>query len=232
MMGKTFCDRFKLKDVHSLGIKELTLQAGLRVTDFSHDETAMLEGKNLEEISRDKSKYVNSRILFLTRNLKDLLVSCYFQASRRINRFDGGISEFIRDERYGARKILTFYQHWHEGKNTPEEFTWNTYEEMHENTEGVLVNALHLSDFVATQSELEQSIAFARFEELKRLETKGYFQSGILTPANAADPESFKIRKGEVGGYVDYLSPEDVAYIDEMESSFGNPFISKKSVID
>jgi hypothetical protein len=39
------------------------------------------------------------------------------------------------------------------------------------------------------------------------------------------DPESYKTRRGKVGGYVDYLTAEDIAFIDQTVNEFGCPFL-------
>jgi hypothetical protein len=38
----------------------------------------------------------------------------------------------------------------------------------------------------------------------------------ILQPGDARDPESFKVRRGKIGGYIDYLEQEDMAYVAEV----------------
>ena len=40
-------------------------------------------------------------------------------------------------------------------------------------------------------------------------------EENILAPADSQDPESFKVRRGEIGGYVRYLSTADVEYVEE-----------------
>ena len=40
---------------------------------------------------------------------------------------------------------------------------------------------------------------------MKKLEAAGAFDSKILKPGNVTDPESFKVRRGKVGGYREYL---------------------------
>ncbi len=58
-----------------------------------------------------------------------------------------------------------------------------------------------------------------RFEESGVLGAKP-----VMTPGNRFDPESFKTRRGKVGGYREYLSQEDVAFIDDIEERVENPF--------
>ena len=61
--------------------------------------------------------------------------------------------------------------------------------------------------------------------ERQRLETAGVFDSKILRSADVRNPESFKVRRGKVGGYRDYLSPEDQAFaadaLKHLDARFG-----------
>jgi hypothetical protein len=50
---------------------------------------------------------------------------------------------------------------------------------------------------------------------MNKLEAAGAFASKILQPTDVADPESFKVRRGKVGGYTDYLAGDDLAYATE-----------------
>src|SRR5205814_1587416 len=52
-------------------------------------------------------------------------------------------------------------------------------------------------------------LEFSRFENMQKLEAAGAFDSNILHPGDVRDPESFKVRRGKVGGYREYLSAED-----------------------
>ena len=42
-----------------------------------------------------------------------------------------------------------------------------------------------------------------------------------LTPRDKGDPETYKVRRGKIGGYVDYLSPDDVAFCHAMLERYG-----------
>jgi hypothetical protein len=57
------------------------------------------------------------------------------------------------------------------------------------------------------------------------METAGAFASKILQPTDVADPESFKVRRGKVGGFTDYLLGDDLSCATEalakLDSRFG-----------
>jgi hypothetical protein len=50
---------------------------------------------------------------------------------------------------------------------------------------------------------------------MKKMETAGAFASKILQPTDLGDPESFKVRRGKVGGFTDYLTGDDLKYAGE-----------------
>lgn len=232
MMGKLLCDRLGLSDSESLDLRTLTAReagrTGARVTDFTHDQTAMLGGLPASALTPDKAPYAGRNVLFLTRDLRDLMVSCYFQATRRIGRFDGPISAFIRDDRFGVAKVLTFYRHWHAAREVPDRFVPLSYESMVADPSAALRTALGLSDIGADPVEIAAAVAFGRFDGLQARERAGYFRSDILRPGDGSDPESFKIRSGTVGGYRQYLSADDIAHINDVEARLGNPFQAPK----
>jgi hypothetical protein len=52
------------------------------------------------------------------------------------------------------------------------------------------------------------------------------------TPFSAGrpgDPESFKTRRGKIGGYVDYLSAEDIAWLNRRIDAELDPFYGYSS---
>lgn len=63
-------------------------------------------------------------------------------------------------------------------------------------------------------AHIEAAVRFAAFENLQRQEAAGFFRSDNLRPSDAAQPSSFKVRRGKVGGYRDELTAEEVAALD------------------
>jgi hypothetical protein len=198
--------------------------------NYSHDETSHAERISLGDLSRSKDKYRNKKIIFLVRDPRDTVVSGYFQAVKRINVYNGPISEFIRDEKHGIEKILEFHHIWFNNRLIPKDFLSIRYEDMHADCISVLRKIM---DFLQirhiSEDQLKESIQFAEFENMKKLERQGFFSNkygSILSPANINDEESFKVRKGKIGGYVDYLNQDDITYCNKYLSDPGSPFYS------
>ena len=92
--------------------------------------------------------------------------------------------------------------------------------------------AEHFRDLLAVLGEpspdaniFREALEFSRFENMQKLEAAGAFDSNILHPGDVRDPESFKVRRGKVGGYREYLSAEDQQFAEaaltELDRRFG-----------
>ena len=67
-----------------------------------------------------------------------------------------------------------------------------------------------------SDAEIEEAVEFGSFDNLRALETKGFFRQGGLALRNPNDPETFKVRRAKVGGYRDYFTPEQVAELEAL----------------
>ena len=65
-----------------------------------------------------------------------------------------------------------------------------------------------------SDQEIAQAVEFGAFDNLRALESKGFFRQGGLRRRNPGDPESFKVRRAKVGGYRDYFTPEQAAELE------------------
>ena len=59
---------------------------------------------------------------------------------------------------------------------------------------------------------------------MRRLEEAGTLRNNRLRPTIAGDPEAFKVRRGIVGGYRDYLSADDIGYAENHIARELDPF--------
>jgi len=224
LVGKVLVDHYGLNEERLLNVYALTQAVGLPVTAFDHDGAAMLNRTRWQDMRTDRSGYRGHRVLLLGRDIRDNLVSAYFQATLRINVFDGPISDFIRQDEYGVDKVLAFYRIWSANRNVPTAFEFLTYEDLHRDPAGALVRVLAFIGLTVPAAAIAAAVDYCRFENLRKAEAEDRFHSDVLRAGRDDHPESFKVRKGKVGNFTEYLSAEDIAYIDAAAAARGCEF--------
>ena len=202
---------------------------GVRLT-YTHDQSGHQKRLRLHELSVDKAAFESHRVILLIRDPRDVAVSGYLMASRRRKLFYGTLSEFLRDERHGVEKILHFNRTWYESRHQLADFLLVRYERLREDTRAVLERILAFTAQRVAAGAIEEAIEFCRFDNMQRLERQGYFEAeyGVLLSAHGDDPEALKTRRGRVGGFVNYLSAEDLAYCDWLIANTGYPLIRRR----
>ncbi len=231
LLGKALCEHFNIDEKWLLDTYKLTFLANILPTQFTHDRSEIKIGSNWNELESDKSNYRNKKVVFIIRDPRDVLVSTYFHATKRVNALYGvnedfgSISEFVRSDQYGIRKIIAFYKVWFDNQTLPRDFLLIRYEDMHKETAACLRSVL---EFIGVKNISEETIInavnFSRFENMKKLERSEQFQSRMLKAADPNDEESYKVRRGKVGGYSDYISQQDLEFIEQVIVEAGNPF--------
>jgi hypothetical protein len=108
----------------------------------------------------------------------------------------------------------------------PKGFLLVRYEDMHADAQRELGRVL---DFLGLeeidQNTINQAVEFSSFKRMRRMESEGKFQTGILNPADEMDKESYKTRKGVVGGFEEYLTTSQIDALNaKMRSTLSDFF--------
>ncbi len=166
-----------------------------------------------EVIAAGKQQFRDKTVVFLVRDPRDVVVSMYFEASRRSTLFQGTIGEFIRQPVGGLDAIVDYYNVWAKAADVPRRFHLVRYEDLHRTPATVLAGVLEAMQLPVSPAAIDAAIGFSKFDNMRKLETANAFGSDRLKPANAGDAESFKTRKGKIGGYREYFSAADLEYV-------------------
>ncbi len=223
LLGRALTQHFTPDGGEVMEIQKLTRQiGGIPVTEFSHDDYA--HWKPAEAVVTDKGIYRDKKVVFLARDPRDALVSYFFQYTKRGSKdmandggFDGDISAFIRHRIGGIDSLIGFYNAWAAARDVPKDFLLISYEALQEDT---FASLRKLCDFIGLEAirdeVLTEAVAYCAFERMQQMEQKDTLGSHRLQAEDNQDPETYKVRKGKVGGYVDYLSAEDIAFVDRV----------------
>lgn len=126
------------------------------------------------------------------------------------------IFDFACDERFGLPYVIDWLNLW---VLWIEEIPSNLlipYEDLQIQTAAVLARVVDFIGWDCSESEIQAAVDFASFDELRQCERQDFFGSDRLRPRDKQDPDSYKVRRGKIGGYVDYFTPEQVAELDAL----------------
>jgi hypothetical protein len=193
---------------------------------YCNDNSEFKKQISYNKIETDKTQYKNKKVIFLLRDPRDIVVSAYLDAIQRSKIFEGTISEFIKDDKLGIRKILNFHKVWNENKDVPKEFLYISYEDMHKNSVQTIKRIIKfIKSKDIPEDKLKEIIDFYKLENMKALEKKGHFnkQYGDIFNTSKNKKGTYnKVRKGKVGGYVNYLNEQDIAYCNKCMQEFNS----------
>ena len=153
--------------------------------------------------------------LVLTRNFHATLTSAYFQARDRIKVFQGTPSEFLRDPRYGAAKLVSFYNLFEELRPGLTDCHVFSYEDMRDDPRPVFESVIRALGLRVEDELIDEVIEASSFENMKRLSTTPAYAGSVIAPTDPTKPETFKVRSA--GRSKKHLFDEDdIAYIERI----------------
>lgn len=202
--------------------------------DITHDDFPHL--KTADNLVTNKNAYKGKKVIFMIRDPRDVVVSNFFQFTKRgdqsvINdNFNGTLSEFIRYDISGLASLVGFYNVWAKNKGVPKSYLQVSYEDMSRSPKEMFIKCIELLEWPDKgETFIDDIIAKGRFDNMHEMERTNELQTVRLSPSGDGDPEGFKTRKGKVGGYVDYLSEEDLNYIsDYLNTHLHNDYAAYK----
>jgi hypothetical protein len=156
------------------------------------------------------------RITYLSRDPRDVMASLYHQITKRFKdffHFEESISSFIRHPYFGADVLHDFRNMWKILANKLNILTI-TYEECHLNLNGVIQKILnhHQLGSLHTSDSVDKVCNISNFENMKKIEEKECFPYPWLRKRNFAP----KVRKGQIGSYLNEFSVVDIDYLNKI----------------
>ncbi|GMQ89649.1 MAG: sulfotransferase domain-containing protein [Gammaproteobacteria bacterium] len=174
--------------------------------------------------------YRGKKVVMLVRDPRDVAVSQYFQWKYRmrphkirLNRFpepgDGlSIFDFATNPRSGIPQIINFYNDWASALPYLGDILIIHYEDMRKDPAAIMRQVLEFVGTPGSDVEIAQAVEYASMENMKEREEKSDSRGSSMRvkSGDSSNPESFKTRRGKVGGYRDYFDDEQVAVVDKL----------------
>ncbi len=187
-----------------------------------------------------KAHFQGKRIVLLVRDPLDVAVSQYFQWRFRmrpnkkfINDYPADGTElwdFVIDDKAGVPRIVDYFNGWMRAIPELRDVLVVRYEDMRADPQKILGQILDFTGTPCTEEQVAAAVEFARYDNMKKMEQSTFFKgSGArVRPGDKDNPQSFKVRKGKVGGYRDYFTDEQCAHLEQLAAHL-DPMLGYRS---
>jgi hypothetical protein len=185
---------------------------------FHHDGFEFSDGSKPAhsfDVSKRLERYAEGeKVAYLERDPRDVMVSLYYQITGRFGdvfEYGGSLSEFIRDDYFGAVNLKRFRDMWDlivERRG----FLKLSYEACHLDTTRTLQQLLTYYDIDVGPDELSEAIGKGSLANMRQIEASMQFPEPWLRYRN----DSPKVRQGKVGGFRLDLGKDDIAFLNSV----------------
>ena len=225
MLTRFYQARHGVAEMRLLGLKNLNrVDRRIPKVFFTHDHYI----RDYTGHRDSKIDFADKKIVLLVRDPRDVTVSSYHSLRYRPNPGRRGLNQIEAD---GPNALAPFeYMHFRAGWAVDFMNSWQSelvdqgrrllvrYEDLRAAPAVHLRRVLEFLGATPSAAEIADAVAFASFDNMKQLEQSAAFgrDDRRIVPGEASNPESFKVRRGKVGGYRDYLSGEQAAALDQL----------------
>ena len=158
-----------------------------------------------------RNRYRRGKVIFLVRDPRDVIVSHFHQVTKRArNPFVfNSISEFVKDDILGFKRIIHFYNLWQKNKDVPQDFLLVSYENLINNGIQELQKINNFLEINISKESVryiyeESSASKMRDKEINN-KLEGFNDFG-------KSKNQLKVRNAKIGGYKSELSEDDILF--------------------
>jgi len=210
-----------------------TLDIDLEYSHFDTGADRKSWGKKFDELEFPCMQ--RGKVIFLHRDPRDVVVSMFYEFTKRQlpildpeqrNKYEARglippltLSEFVRSPRFGIEKTIVFNIAC---KNNLNAFVL-TYEKMMEVSVESISSMLDYLGETRASEEIINAIQENDFKSMRKREVTGDIPAnmiGRLGPTNPSDINSYKVRKGIVGGWVTEMDIETQNYANKIMAKY------------
>lgn len=185
---------------------------------FHHDGFEFNDGSRPPhdfDLAQRRARYATSGpVVFLVRDPRAVMVSLYHQVTGRFKdmfRYEGNLSDFLRDPYFGADVLARFRNMWTALADLPN-IRVVSYEDCHADLGGVIESILQHFGLPIDRQAIAEAVANSTLERMRAKEETDSFSEPWLRKRNGHG----KVRIGSTQGYRDELSAADIAYLDAI----------------
>ena len=193
---------------------------------FSHNNYMRDYLKDWDTLGHFKGK----KVVLLVRDPRDVAVSQFFQWKYRMrphkkllndypeHKAELSTYDFVIRPESGIPRIVDFFNGWAKALSGHEDILILRYEDMRKDPHAVMKQVFEFVGTPGTDEQIAQAVEFASMENMKKMEEKRVFwlSGARVKPGDKNNPDSFKVRRGKVGGYRDYFDDQQIEVIERL----------------
>ncbi len=193
-----------------------------------------------------QADFYTSKVVLLVRNPLDVAVSQFFQWQYRIragkkahNRYPAhakelNIFDFVMAQDTGLTAIIDYLNGWANEAEQMYKLLIVRYEDLHSDTANTLDTIVNFIGTPGSQQHIDAAASFASADNMCKLQPKQTFwQNGSrLLARKRNNPNSYKVRKAQVGGYKDYFNDEQLHILHKIVADRLHPMFTEKHASD
>jgi len=159
--------------------------------------------------SRDR--YKRGKVLFLVRDPRDVVVSHFHQVTKRAkNPFVfNSISDFVKDDILGFKRIIQYYNLWFFQKDIPKDFLLIKYEDLLNQGVDTLSEINKFFNIDITKDKIEKIYSESSADKMRKKEKENKLEG--FTDFGK-DRDKLKVRNAKSGGFINELSEDDILF--------------------
>jgi len=233
VLAKVFAQHFELPDTNLLQLEQLPrIDRRIPRIHLVHDDAP--HWKTPQELETDKSAFDSNRVIFLVRDPRDVVVSLFFEKNKRlatyldqerqlyrnllphdrVKPYAGDLAKFVREPEGSLDTLIHYYAIWWQNRKVPSDFLLVRYEDMQADTVREVRRVLDFLDLNdIADATIEAAVQYCAFENMRKMERENRFNSHRLKAVDRRNEETYKTRRGKVGGFHDYFQPSEIDYL-------------------
>ncbi len=181
-----------------------------------HDNLPLVFATHLSYSNRRLQIIFSSKkVIFLVRNIYDVLVSQYFElVHRRTNQTIDDVWGYICEHQF-LESYVSYLNGWAKhlgGDRHSSRHIVVTYEHLKEDVAKELIQIIQFLNLDMNSDLVSQAIQLSSFENMQRLQRQKRENRGIVDDQDT-DFSKLRIRRGKIGGYQDWLSDSAIQAI-------------------
>ena len=168
-------------------------------------------------------RYRRGKVIFLVRDPRDVIVSHFHQVTKRAKNpfIFNSISEFVKDDVLGFKRIVHFYNLWHYQQHKPTDFLLIKYEDLLDNGVQTLSGITSFLNISITTNDLQDIYHQSSSDKMRKKEKVNQLE-GFNDFGKSRN--QLKVRNARIGGYKSELSEEDILYCNKEMKNLNTYF--------